>query len=61
MAVALQALLVLSCLAGATGFTALHHMQQGIQGMPLGRASEAAHSHLYPFAPSRHLRSPRSL
>jgi len=39
MAVALQALLVLSCLIGATGFTALHHMQQWTQGMPLGRAS----------------------
>ena len=61
MAVVLRALLVLSCLAGATGFTALHHMQQGTQKMPLGRASEAARSHFHPFAPFRHLRSLRSL
>mmetsp|Transcript_57150 Transcript_57150/g.135720 ORF Transcript_57150/g.135720 Transcript_57150/m.135720 type:complete len:289 (+) Transcript_57150:174-1040(+) len=51
-----QALLLLSCLAGATGFTALHHTPMGMQGMPLRRASVAACSHFAPFAPARHIR-----
>ena len=59
MAVAFQALLVLSCLAGATGFTTLHQMPLGIQRMPLCRASEAARSHFAPFTAVRHQRSLR--
>ena len=60
MALAIQALLVLSCLTGATGYTPLHHMPLGMQRMPLCRASTAAQSHFAPFAPARHLRSLRS-
>ena len=60
MVSAIQALLVLSCLIGATGYTPLHRMPLGMQRMPLCRASVAAQSHFAPFAPARHLRSLRS-
>ena len=61
MTMALKVLLVLSCLAGATGFTTLHHMPLGMQGVPLRGASLSARSHFAPFAPSHHLRSIRFL